>query len=83
MFHGNQSYVCRYCGLPLKLRESLKRHLSKKHQYLKDEWNSLEALESMLVVNNEHGKPFKSLSAIANWILGVFFNLPVEIPCFR
>lgn len=49
MFHSNQSYTCHYCGLCLKLRHSLKRHLRKKHPDQEPHWRNPDVLNGMLV----------------------------------
>ncbi|CAN8003936.1 unnamed protein product [Ixodes pacificus] len=55
MFHSNQAYTCHYCGLCLKLRHSLKRHLRKKHPEQESQWRNPEVLNNMLVLKGDAG----------------------------
>ncbi|XP_046393026.1 zinc finger protein 26-like [Ischnura elegans] len=48
-YHNNQLYACRYCGQSMRLRQSLRRHLAGRHPEMRAEWDTVGALDLMLV----------------------------------
>ncbi|XP_022239258.1 uncharacterized protein LOC106457555 [Limulus polyphemus] len=54
IYHSNKSYVCKYCGIHIKIRQSLKRHLNKKHLEHSHELDD-KMIEAMTVSNEFQG----------------------------